>query len=101
METPSHLDALYTVCHALGDILKFYNANHELLQYDLEGVTSEEEKENIADKFYLSFAPVWVDIKHPSEDDLVLALYMYYLALEAAIICEKARDGIYEVQESL
>lgn len=99
METPSQLDALYIVCHALGDILKFYNNKHVLLQYDLENITSEEEKEAITDRFYLCFAPAWVDIKNPTENEYMFALYMYSYALNAAIISEKASQGLYLMSE--
>ncbi len=95
MKTLSHLDALYVVCSALGEILRYYNKKHGLLRYDFDNITSKEEKESLTDEFYERFAPDGIDIRQPSEDEHIIALYTFYFALYGAIECEKARQGLY------
>ncbi len=90
-----NLEALILAAEKEGDELEQLDPDHELLVYDMEG-KSDEEQDVLVNLFYANFAPEGANIASLSDQELELIWTSYLCALQAAVAVLKAQYGLFK-----
>ena len=86
MKVPNQIDELLNICEALCEHLRTLSPHDELLGYDFDKTTNEEEKEALKKRFFENFGPKYTSIEIEGEEMyIILSLVNYYNQLVSTV----------------
>lgn len=95
MKSPDEVDRLLTTCEATAEQLRGLNQHHHLLSYDFDAATTEEERQNLKNRFFQNFGPKTVTRESVGETVyIILSLDSLLCELVTAVTLEKMKRGL-------
>ena len=94
MKVPNQIDELLNICEALCEHLRTLSPHDELLGYDFDKTTNEEEKEALKKRFFENFGPKYTTVRDAGEEIYIIMSLTNFRCKLLAVIAIKTAQGV-------